>query len=81
LRELIWLSAGRREHDWNIASSVMALLAELHRDRKKRGRPFKPAEFNPLAGKTSKPIPTTVMQLGSLLGITPQRRDGDGVAG
>ena len=61
------MSAGRREHDWSIASSLMALTAEINRDRKKRGRPFKPAEFNPLTRSTNKPIPTTVKQLASLL--------------
>lgn len=63
------MSAGRREHDWSIASSLMALTAEINRDRKKRSRPFKPAEFNPLTRSNNKPIPVTVTQLRSLLGM------------
>jgi len=61
------MSASRREHDWSIASSLMALTAEIHRDRKKRGRPFKPAEFNPLTRSINKPIPTTTEQLSAVL--------------
>ena len=34
LRQLVRMAEARREHDWNIASSVMAMLAEIHRDRK-----------------------------------------------
>lgn len=61
------MAAGRREHDWDVASSVMCLVAEIHRDRKRRSRPFKPAEFNPLTSTTNKPIPTTVKQLAAWL--------------
>jgi hypothetical protein len=63
------MASGRREHDWSIASSLMALTAEINRDRRRRGRPFKPDEFNPLVGKRSQPIPITVTQLGKLLGL------------
>ena len=36
-----------RQHDnWNYASSVMALLANLNRDPKK-GRALKPSDFHP----------------------------------
>ena len=61
------MGAGRREHDWDIASSVMCLLAEINRDRKRRSRPFKPAEFNPTTRSAAKPIPTTVKQLAAWL--------------
>ena len=73
LRQLVRMAEARREHDWSIASSQMAMLAEIHRDRKRRSRPFSPAEFNPLTRRTAKPIPTTVTQLASLLGKPVKR--------
>ncbi|MGV3483370.1 MAG: hypothetical protein ACO1RT_03000 [Planctomycetaceae bacterium] len=62
------MADGLRHHDWGQTSSMMAMLAEVHRDRKKRSRSFKAEEFNPLITNTAKPIPTTVTQLGSILG-------------
>jgi hypothetical protein len=50
----------------------MALLAELHRDRKKRGRPFKPAEFNPLIAARPQAIRCSVAQLSELLNVPLQ---------
>lgn len=63
------MASGRREHDWSIASSQMALAAEINRDRRRRGRPFRPDEFNPLVASRSQPIPITVTQLGKILGL------------
>jgi hypothetical protein len=42
------MAAARSAHDWAIAASVMALLANCHRDPKK-GRAAKPADFDPFA--------------------------------
>lgn len=61
-----------RNHAWSIASSQMALLAEVHRNHKKRHRPYKPAEFNPLIASQSRSIPITVTQLGELLNLAVQ---------
>ena len=36
----------RVKHQWAHTSSLMALIANAHRDVKK-GRPFKPADFDP----------------------------------
>ena len=62
------MAEARCEHDWGMASSVMAMLAEIHRDRRRRRRPFSPTEFNPLRQKVSRPIPVTVSQLAIMLG-------------
>ncbi|QDV85569.1 hypothetical protein TBK1r_45830 [Stieleria magnilauensis] len=62
------MADARRRHDWNIASSVMALTAEINRDRRRRRKPFKPDDFNPLIRVAAKPVPITVPQLASLLG-------------
>ena len=49
------MADGRAKFEWGIASSQMALLANLQRDPKK-GQPFKPADFNPFAPKEKKKI-------------------------
>ena len=41
LRQLVQMAEAKRQHDWNIASSVMALTAEINRDRKRRRKPFR----------------------------------------
>jgi len=40
------MAEGRSRDEWNRVASLMALLANLHRDPKKRG-PFKPGDFLP----------------------------------
>ena len=42
------MAEGRAEHDWLIASSLQALIANCHRDPKKRRKPYGPDDFNPL---------------------------------
>jgi hypothetical protein len=41
------MAEAKRQHDWNVASTTMALMAEMNRDRKRRRKPFKPDDFNP----------------------------------
>ncbi|MBN2559919.1 MAG: hypothetical protein JXQ75_03190 [Phycisphaerae bacterium] len=43
------MADGRQHHDWSVAASVMALIANCHRDPKTRA--FKPKEFHPLLQK------------------------------
>jgi hypothetical protein len=40
------MADARQKHDWSMTSSLMALIANAHRDPKKH-RPFKPADFDP----------------------------------
>ena len=47
------MADGRAKFEWGIASSQMALVANLQRDPKK-GQPFKPSDFNPFATKEQK---------------------------
>ncbi|XZE17478.1 hypothetical protein SH449x_002730 [Pirellulaceae bacterium SH449] len=72
LRELVWMVRGKREHDWGLASHVMALLAEINRDRKKRRRPFRAEDFNPTLAVRAKPIPCSVSQLAKILNVPLQ---------
>jgi hypothetical protein len=62
------MADAKRVHDWNIASSVMALTAEINRDRKRRRKPFKPDDFNPYTVNRPVPVKATVEQVAGLLG-------------
>lgn len=55
------MAEGRQRHDWSIASSLMALIANTQRDRK-RTRPFRPSDFDPF-GKPQQPIRADVSVL------------------
>jgi hypothetical protein len=55
---------GRQRHDWSIAASVMAVLANLHRDPKRSCR-LKPSDFDPFAKHppTHRPVKADVSVL------------------
>jgi len=46
------MAEGRHENLWMLASAVMALLANCHRDPKKRA--FTPDDFNPMVHRTGR---------------------------
>lgn len=52
---------GRQRHDWSIAASLMAVIANTHRDPK-RSRLLKPSDFDPFA-KRSRPVKVDVSVL------------------
>lgn len=60
LRELVWMARARAEDNWAHTSTVLAMLANVHRDPKKI-RAFTPDDFNPLVRKKSggRSIPIT----------------------
>jgi len=39
----------RRQDQWSHTAAVMALVANVHRNPKRRSSPYAPAEFHPLA--------------------------------
>lgn len=47
LRQLSWMADARAKAEWARTSSIMALMAELKRNRKKQLTPFKPSDFDP----------------------------------
>ena len=49
------MADGRAKFEWGIASSLMALLANLNRDPKK-GKQFKPSDFNPFTPEPPKVV-------------------------
>jgi hypothetical protein len=41
------MAEGKSERLWDHTAAVIATIAEVNRDRKKRSRPYTPAEFHP----------------------------------
>lgn len=72
LRELMWMADARRHHDWGQVSSMLAATYEVHRDPKRRRKPFQPSEFNPLLQRPGRLPKVTVSQLASMLGAAGQ---------
>ena len=56
---MIVMGEARSQQAWAHTSSVLALLANVHRDSKKT-RAYKPADFNPHMRKT----PVTIQKVG-----------------
>ncbi len=75
LRELITMAEARSQQLWSHTSSVMALLANIHRDLK-RSRSFKPSDFNPHAKPSPPPLPKVGIQV--LKQVFVDRRVGEG---
>jgi hypothetical protein len=59
LRELLAAVKGRQRELWNHTSSLLAQLAEIHRDPKKRPRPYDAAEIHPMRDR-KKPVVKTI---------------------
>ncbi len=49
----------RDKSEWNRTASLLALLANIHRDPKRRAQPFAPADFHPYE-KTVRPTGLTI---------------------
>ena len=45
------MAEGREEREWARASALLALVANVNRDRKQRPQPYTPDEFNPYSTK------------------------------
>ena len=52
MRQLVWMTEGRDRFAWSVASSLMALMANCHRESK--GKKFSPTDFNPTLTKAEK---------------------------
>lgn len=48
---------GCRREAWNHTSHVLAMLANCHRDEKRRHAPFLPGEFNPTLRRPKATLP------------------------
>lgn len=45
------MADGRRQDQWSHTAAAMSLLANVHRNPKKRSQPYTPAEFHPLMNR------------------------------
>jgi hypothetical protein len=49
------MAEGRSRAEWGRTSALLALIANCHRDPKKRNQPYTPADFDPHARKAAGP--------------------------
>ena len=66
------MAEARQREQWNHTASLLALLANCHRDPKKT-RPYKPAQFHP-HGRPRKPAPAATADIGLLKTVFVDRR-------
>jgi len=62
------MAESRARERWAHTSSLMALIANVNRDPK-RGRAFRPSDFNPYGPKRKVGIPITPDNIGLLKGL------------
>jgi hypothetical protein len=65
------MGEGRSKAAWLHTSSIVAMLAEINRDPKKRSRPYRAADFNPHLQKKEKETPLKTVTMRELHGIMP----------
>jgi hypothetical protein len=63
---LHWAASGRQRDQWNHTASIIAQIAEVHRDPKKRPRPYDASEIHPMKEQASAPV-VTAGQVSALL--------------
>lgn len=72
------MAEGRQKHDWGQTASVLALIANCHRDPKKRPRPFAPDEFMPRSRPRRKAavsvarLTDEIIRVGQSRGVIPR---------
>jgi hypothetical protein len=62
------MAEGRLQSEWDHTSVILALLANVHRDPKKR-RPYRPEDFHPYRKKRSSGIRITRESIALLKGV------------
>jgi hypothetical protein len=63
LRELVWMAEAKRREAWQHTSSLIATLANIHRDPKKKPRPYSANDFQPVPAERSQPAPKADIQV------------------
>ena len=66
---------GRERSEWVRLSQLLALLATVHRDPKKRKQPYSPADFNPYAEQRKPHTSLTVDRLLVMRGMFQQNSE------
>jgi len=74
------MAEGRSKALWTHTSTVIATIAEVHRDRNKRPEPFSPIDFNPYIEKKKEKKPEHKMSMRELHAMMPNLPDALGRA-
>ncbi|MEX2188444.1 MAG: hypothetical protein WD875_16670 [Pirellulales bacterium] len=69
LRDLLAMDVARQTDRWNHTAMTCALMANIHRDKKKRSKPFTPSDFHPFA----KPVENIVVGIEALKDFVPSQ--------
>lgn len=71
---------GRSKSDWGHTSAILALIANVNRDPKRKPDSFKPSDFDPHARRAaaSMPVPKVSMKSlkSTLMGLAPRNGKG-----
>lgn len=75
------MAEARRRDEWDRTAMLCCLLANIHRDPKRRRKPFSVEDFHPLItaaerqqAKRRRVLPGSVQDLKALLRTRPQRK-------
>ena len=65
MRQLLWMAEGHGRDEWGRLSVLCALIGNAHRDPKK-GRAFKPSDFDPFGREPGEVIEVNRENIGLL---------------
>ena len=68
------MAEARSREAWNHTATLLAMLANIHRDPKK-GRVFRPSDFNPHEARKKKGIPIRAGNIGVLKQVFVKERE------
>jgi len=51
------MADAKRRDGWSHTAALLAMTANVHRDKRKKVQPFVPADFHPLAPRRKAPLP------------------------
>lgn len=57
------MAQGRDKPEWGRAAAIMALLANINRDQKKKPRPYESSDFDPYHEKDKDVLPGDITDL------------------
>ena len=67
------MAQGRQQAEWLRMSSLMCLIANVNRDPR-RGRAFRPADFNPFPVAAATAAPVDMATLREAFGVVGERK-------
>ena len=76
------MAESKSKDSWNHTASLMALLANAHRDKKRKSSPYKPSDFNPFSGSRKRQRVSVEQLTREMMAMTrartrPKRRPAD----